>query len=176
MVSPLGDGDATAVEDPVERVWQAAMAVKEEITRDYDFGPYILAVAVFPDMEPDEALMAVRGRRAVKMLWGMHDLVERVIGQLDESKRRPALSAEFVEKDIRALTRGRSARRCRIPGGGRGGPLIGRASSAQSQERGHQRGQRRTSDHQHRRFRGGWRRAAVAHDDGAVGVGEGVLF
>ena len=102
------DGDATAVEDPVERVWQAAMAVKEEITRDHDFGPYILAVAVFPDMEPDEALMAVRSRSAVKMLWGTHDLVERVIRQLDESKRRSALSAEFVEKDIRALTRGRA--------------------------------------------------------------------
>jgi len=103
-----GDGDATAVEDPVERVWQAAMAVKEEITRDHDFGPYILAVAVFPDMAPDDALVAVRGRRAVKMLWGMHDLVERVIGQLEESKWRAALCAEFVEKDIRALTRGRA--------------------------------------------------------------------
>ena len=100
------DGDATAVEDPVERVWQAAMAVKEELTRDYDFGCYILAVAVFPDMETDEALMAARGRRAVKMLWGIDDLVERIIRQLDESKRRPALSAEYVEKDIQALTRG----------------------------------------------------------------------
>ena len=100
------DGDATAVEDPMERVWQTAMAVKEELTRDYDFGCYILAVAVFPDMEPDEALMAARGRRAVKMLWGIDDLVERIIRQLDVSKRRPALSAEYVEKDIQALTRG----------------------------------------------------------------------
>ena len=62
----------------------------------------------FRTWTPDDVLVAVRGRRAVKMLWGMHDLVERVIGQLEESKWRAALCAEFVEKDIRALTRGRA--------------------------------------------------------------------
>ena len=101
------DGEHSAVGDPMERVWQAAMAVKEEVTRHYDFGCYILAVAVFPDMELDQALVAAKGRRAVKMLWGTNDLVERIIQQLEESKRRPTLSAEYVEKDIQALTQGR---------------------------------------------------------------------
>ena len=85
------DGEAIAVDDPLENIWQAAMAVKEDVTRDYDYGCYIVAVAVFADMEVDEAILEARGGRGVRVLWGMDDLVERVIRQLERGKRRPKL-------------------------------------------------------------------------------------
>ena len=100
-----GDGDAVFVSDPMEQLWQAAMAVKDAATRDFDFGCFIVPVAVFVDMEANQEIMAAKQLRAVKILWGTDDLVERIIAQLPEDKRQTGLNARFIEKDVRALSR-----------------------------------------------------------------------
>ena len=98
------DGGVVSVEDPLESAWQAAMAVRDDIIRDFDFGGFVLPVTVFADMEPDETILEMKGRRGVKVLWGLDDLVERVIDQLPESKRRSNLNAKYVDKDLLVLS------------------------------------------------------------------------
>ena len=102
------DGRDIEVADPLETVWEAGMAARDEIHRDYNFGGFVVPVAVFTDMDPDETILEERGSPGVKVLWGLDDLVERVIRQLPEDKRKSDLNSKYVEKDVRALTRGPS--------------------------------------------------------------------
>ena len=104
------DGKTVPVDDPLEETWQAAMAVRDEVTREFDFGCYIVPVAVFVDMDHDEAIVEAKQLRAVKIIWGMDDLVERVIEQLPQSKWQTGLNASYIAKDVRALTRAPSPR------------------------------------------------------------------
>ena len=99
------DGKPVSVSNPLEQLWQAAMAVKNAATHDFDFGCFIVPVVVFVDMKRDETIMAAKQLRAVKILWGTDDLVERIIAQLPEDKRQTGLNARFIEKDVRALSR-----------------------------------------------------------------------
>ena len=102
------DGRDIEVADPLETVWEAGMAARDEIHRDYNFGGFVVPVAVFTDMDPDETILEERGSPGVKVLWGLDDLVERVIRQLPEDKRRSDLSSKYIQRDVKALTRGPS--------------------------------------------------------------------
>lgn len=102
------DGRDIEVADPLETVWEASMAARDEIHSDFNFGGFVVPIAVFTDMDPDETILEERGSPGVKVLWGLDDLVGRVIRQLPEDKRQSNLSSKYVEKDVRALTRGPS--------------------------------------------------------------------
>ena len=102
------DGRDIEVADPLETVWEAGMAARDEIHRDYNFGGFVVPIAVFADMDPDETILEERGSPGVRVLWGLDDLVERVIRQLPEDKRRSNLSSKYIERDVKALTRGPS--------------------------------------------------------------------
>ena len=102
------DGRVIEVADPLETVWEAGMAARDEIHRDFNFGGFVVPIAVFTDMDPDETILEERRSPGVKVLWGLDDLVERVIRQLPEDKRQSNLSSKYIEKDVRALTRGPS--------------------------------------------------------------------
>lgn len=102
------DGGDIKVADPLETVWEAGMAARDEIHRPINFSGFVVPVAVFTDMDPDETILEQRGSPGVKVLWGLDDLVERVIRQLPEDKRKSDLSSKYIEKDVRALTRGPS--------------------------------------------------------------------
>ena len=99
------DGRDIEVADPLETVWEGGMAARDEIHRNFNFGGFVVPVAVFTDMDPDETILEQRGSPGVKVLWGLDDLVERVIRQLPEDKRKSGLNSKYVEKDVRALTR-----------------------------------------------------------------------
>lgn len=100
-----GDGEVVGVDDPLENAWQAAMAVRADIIRDFDFGGFVLPVAVFSDMDPDATILETMGHRGVKILWGLDHLVERIVDQLPENKRTANLIAKYVQKDLRVLSK-----------------------------------------------------------------------
>ena len=102
------DGRDIEVADPLETVWEAGMAARDEIHRDFNFGGFVVPVAVFTDMDPDETILEERGSPGVKVLWSLDDLVERVIRQLPENKRQSNLSSKYIRRDVKALTRGPS--------------------------------------------------------------------
>ena len=102
------DGRDIEVADPLETVWEAGMAARDEIHRDFNFGGFVVPVAVFTDMDRDETILEERGSPGVRVLWGLDDLVERVIRQLPEDKRRSDLSSKYIQRDVKALTGGPS--------------------------------------------------------------------
>ena len=102
------DGRDIEVADPLEIVWEAGMAARDEIHRGFNFCGFVVPIAVFTDMDPDETILEERGSPGVKVLWGLDVLVERVIRQLLEDKRNPELSSKYIQRDVKALTRGPS--------------------------------------------------------------------
>ena len=109
------DGRDVEVADPLETVWEAGMAARDEMHRDFNFGGFVVPIAVFADMDPDETILEERGSPGVKVLWGLDDLVERVIRQLPEDKRQSNLSSKYIRRDVKALTRGPSPEGGAVP-------------------------------------------------------------
>ena len=72
------DGTVTSIDDVLERCWQAAMAVRSRLKKAVGINAYVVAVAVFPTMEPDESILAAATSRSTRVLFGMDDHVERV--------------------------------------------------------------------------------------------------
>ena len=69
------DGAVTPMGDIREKVWEAAMSIKDRLSQDLDFGCYVIPVIVFTDMTPDpDILEEIRGSK-VRLLWGLDDLV-----------------------------------------------------------------------------------------------------
>ena len=56
------DGRDIEVADPFETVWHAGMAARDEIIRDFNFGGFVVPIAVFTDMDPDETILEEQGR------------------------------------------------------------------------------------------------------------------
>lgn len=65
---------------PIQRTWDASLAVKTVVKRRMGRRPYVLPVLLFPDMLPDPVIQhAVDHDGRVSLLWGEEDLVERLI-------------------------------------------------------------------------------------------------
>ena len=72
------DGPVT-IPCPMKVTWDAALQIREAVKRRLGRKVFVVAVLVFPDMEPypDIELRAENDR--VKVLFGTHDLVERLV-------------------------------------------------------------------------------------------------
>ena len=56
------EGTVTPVDDVLERCWQAAMAVRARLKRELEINAYVVAAAVFANMEPEESILAAAGQ------------------------------------------------------------------------------------------------------------------
>ena len=61
------------------KVWDSSMEISRFIERKLGRGMYIIPVAGFPDMEPDEAIRDMAARRQVEVLFGKADWVNRLV-------------------------------------------------------------------------------------------------
>ena len=61
------------------KVWDSSMEISRFIERKLGRGMYIIPVAGFPDMEPDEAIRDMAARRQVEVLFGKEDWVNRLV-------------------------------------------------------------------------------------------------
>ena len=99
------DGAERPVDDVLERCWQAAMAVRSRLKKAVGINAYVVAVAVFPDMEPDESILAAAASRSTRVLFGMDDHVERVAALPGEQDLQHPLKARYIPNDAEALSR-----------------------------------------------------------------------
>ena len=99
------DGTETPIDDVLERCWQAAMAVRSRLKKAVGINAYVVAVAVFPDMEPDESILAAAASRSTRVLFGMDDHVERVAALPGEQDLQHPLKARYIPGDAEALSR-----------------------------------------------------------------------
>lgn len=92
------------VVNPLEEAWQRAMAAKTELRKELDIGAFFIPVVVFVDMEPDDDILNALRRRKVRVLWGIENLIERMIDRPDQDDLHPRLNSRFIEKEIEVLS------------------------------------------------------------------------
>ena len=72
------------IPDPMMVTWDAAMQIRATAKRLLHRKVFVVAVLVFPDMEPDPDIEIRAENDRVKILFGSDDLVERLINLIDE--------------------------------------------------------------------------------------------
>lgn len=99
------NGVQTPVDNPLEAAWQAAKAVRAQLKGTLRFNPYAIAVAWFPDMEENEAIVDEAGGRSVHLLFGQVDLVQWLASLPREDELQTQLSCQYIEQEVAALSR-----------------------------------------------------------------------
>ena len=99
------DGAETPIDDVLERCWLAAMAVRSRLKKMLGINAYVVAVAVFPTMEPDESILAAAASRGTRVLFRMDDHVERLAALPGEQDLQHPLQARYIPDDAEALSR-----------------------------------------------------------------------
>ena len=67
-------------ECPAQQVWDGAMAFRDRIARKKGKGPFIIAVLIFPDMEPDTGVRAALADSTAHVIFGVENLTGRLAG------------------------------------------------------------------------------------------------
>ena len=98
------DGARSPIYKPLEGVWQAAKAVREELNRKLDIGAYVIPVAWFPDMDEDEDILDEVGDSKVRLLFGQADLAQRLVHLPKGDELRPNLSHRYIKREVKVLS------------------------------------------------------------------------
>lgn len=69
---------------PLKVTWDAAMQIREVVKDRLGRNVFVVAVLVFPDMAPDPAIELRAEHDRVKVLFGAHNLVERLVDLVDD--------------------------------------------------------------------------------------------
>ena len=99
------DGTVTSIDDVLRRCWNAAMAVRSWLNKEKGIKSYVVAVAVFPTMEPDDSILAAAASRSTRVQFGMADHVERLAALPGEQDLQHPLQGRYIPDDAEALSR-----------------------------------------------------------------------
>ena len=91
---------------PLRKTWDATMSLHDDLVGILEHEAFFIAVLVFPDMEPDQAITAKTERSNGHVLWGTTGLVERLeqIATAREVYNPP--DEEDIESEVAAVTDG----------------------------------------------------------------------
>ena len=90
------EGTVTQIDDVLEGCWQAAMAVRAWLKRELEINAYVVAAAVFANMEPDDSILAAAASRGTRVLFGLDDHVERLAALPGEQDLQHPLRARYI--------------------------------------------------------------------------------
>ena len=89
---------------PLRLTWDAAMSLREDIVHTLeDPCCFIVAVLLFPDMEPDPAIVAEARRSNVHILWGTDNLMDRLAAIAARKVYYPP-NADDIHGEVAAVT------------------------------------------------------------------------
>ena len=107
------DGAVTPMGNVREKVWEAAMSIKDRLSQDRDFGCYVIPVIVLTDMTPDPGHPGGDAGQQGKAAVGSG----RPGGPAGRpARRRPGAEATGQAVDVRGGGEAEPAARCRQPG------------------------------------------------------------
>ncbi len=101
----LRTGNGSEKKDsPLRKTWDATMSLHDNIVDTLKYEVFFIAVLVFPDMEPDQAIAAKARRTKVHVIWGVDGLVDRLteIAAVTEVYNPPY--AEDIGREVAAVT------------------------------------------------------------------------
>ena len=65
-------------ESPLRKTCDATMSLHDEIAENVSYKAFLIPVLIFPDMEPDPAIIAEAERSKAHVIWGVDGLVDRL--------------------------------------------------------------------------------------------------
>ena len=90
---------------PSRKAWRAAMSLREEIVETLkDDNAFIIAVLLFPAMEPDPAIAAMAEREHAHVIWGTDNLFERLEEIAAATPVYFPPNAEDIRREVAAVT------------------------------------------------------------------------
>ena len=94
---------------PLCVTWDAAMSLREDIIDVLgDTCCFVIAALLFPDMEPDPAIVAEAKRSNVHVLWGTDNLMNR-LATIAARKAYYPPNADDIRREVAAVTDGQIA-------------------------------------------------------------------
>ena len=91
---------------PVRKTWTAIISLHDEIVKALEREAPFIAVLVFPDMEPDQAIMANARRSNVHVIWGVDGLVDKLQDIAAETGVYNPPDEDDIEREVAAVTDG----------------------------------------------------------------------
>ena len=95
----LADGGRSLMDNPLEKVWQAAQAIRTELNKELAINTYVIAVAWFPDMDEAEDILDQASGRKVRLLFGHADLADRLANLPGDEELLTHLSRRFIKRE-----------------------------------------------------------------------------
>ena len=94
---------------PLRLTWDAAMSLREDIIDVLgDTCCFVIAALLFPDMEPDPAIVAEARRSNVHVLWSTDNLMNRLAAIAARKAYYPP-NADDIRREVAAVTDGQTA-------------------------------------------------------------------
>ena len=98
-----GNG-STKKDSLVRKTWDASMLLHDDIVNILGHDTFFIAVLVFPDMEPDQAIAANARRSNVHVIWGVDSLVDKLQEIAAETEVYNPPDEEDIEREVTAVT------------------------------------------------------------------------
>lgn len=99
------DGARSPMDNPLEKVWQAAKSIRTELKEQLAINTYVIAVAWFPDMDEDEDILDEADGRKVRLLFGQADPAQRLASFPGDDELQTHLSRRFIKREVEVLSR-----------------------------------------------------------------------
>ena len=94
------------VDCPLPQAWDAAIAVRDAIHRELGFQVFIIPVMLFTDTPRDPVIEDMAWRYKVKVLFGVDDLVDRLLALADQTVINYPPTADHIMNEVDAVTGG----------------------------------------------------------------------
>ena len=91
---------------PLTQTWDAAIAVRDAVTRVLGFKVFIIPVLLLTDTPPNQTIEEWAKQRRVKVLFGADDLVGRLLALADSVGVKHPPSADHIQNEVAAVTNG----------------------------------------------------------------------
>ena len=89
---------------PLTKTWDATMSLHDDLVQILGYEAFFIAVLVFPDMEPDKAIVARAKHSNVYVLWGVDGLVDSLQRIAASRKVYNPPDPEDIEQEVAAIT------------------------------------------------------------------------
>ena len=93
-------------ESPLRKTCDATMSLHDEIAENVSYKAFLIPVLIFPDMEPDPAIIAEAERSKAHVIWGVDGLVDRLREIADVTGVYHPPDEEDITREVAAVTDG----------------------------------------------------------------------
>ena len=99
----ITDDGPDTIPCPMKVTWDAALQIREAVKRHLKRKVFVIAVLVFPDMEPDPDIVLRAENDRVKVLFGTENLVERLVDLVADEEIFSPPTAWLVDETAETL-------------------------------------------------------------------------